>query len=131
MIIVDTNVIAYLYLDGPHTTLAEAHLQRDADWNVPNLWRSEFRNVLVGHMRRGDIGVDEALAIQTDAERLLEGSEHGVDTGLVLELAHRSGCTAYDCEFVALAMQLETRVLTMDRKLMAAFRRYTLPLAAA
>lgn len=55
------------------------------------------------------------------AERLLRGRLHEVDTAPVLELAHTSGCTSYDCEFVALARKLGTRLVTADRRLAAAF----------
>jgi len=39
----------------------------------------------------------------------------------VLGLAAQSGCTAYDCEFVALAADLGTRLVTADRRVLAAF----------
>ena len=37
MIVVDTNVLAYLYLPGEHTATAEALLAHDADWAAPLL----------------------------------------------------------------------------------------------
>ena len=48
MIVVDTNVLAYLYLPGEHSAIAEALLERDHEWAAPVLWRSEFRNILAG-----------------------------------------------------------------------------------
>ena len=45
MIVVDSNVLAYLYLPGEHTAEAEALLVREPDWAAPVLWRSEFRNI--------------------------------------------------------------------------------------
>ena len=38
-----------------------------------------------------------------------------------LELAKRSRCTAYDCEFVALAKRLGTGLVTSDRQVLSAF----------
>jgi predicted nucleic acid-binding protein len=32
MIVVDSNIVAYLYLPGDHTAKAESLLQRDSDW---------------------------------------------------------------------------------------------------
>ena len=52
MIVVDTNILAYLYLPGDFTERAEALLAKDADWVAPTLWRSEFRNILVVHATR-------------------------------------------------------------------------------
>lgn len=121
MIVVDTNVLAYLYLPTAHTRHAELLLQRDADWAAPLLWRSEFRNVLAGYMRRGSLAFDHACRVQAEAESLLAGNEHEVDSRRVLELARDSDCSAYDCEFVALAMRLGVRMATMDTKILKAF----------
>ena len=46
MIVVDTNIVAYLYLPGEHTAAVERLLERDPEWAAPILWRSEFRNIL-------------------------------------------------------------------------------------
>jgi predicted nucleic acid-binding protein len=106
VIVVDTNVIAYLYLPTEHTPRAEALLQQDADWAVPVLWRSELRNILAGYLQRKTLSFDEACAVQSEAEGLLAGNEHEVDSRRVLELVRDSDCSAYDCEFVVLALQL-------------------------
>jgi predicted nucleic acid-binding protein len=130
VIVVDTNVVAYLYLPGEHTAKAEALLQHDADWAAPLLWRSEFRNILAGCMRRKALSLEAASDLQQEAESLLAGAEHEVDSHLVLELVRDSDCSAYDCEFVALAMTLGLKLVTMDAKLLKAFPRYTVALAA-
>jgi predicted nucleic acid-binding protein len=103
MIVVDTNILAYLYLPGEFTEAAEALLESDPDWAAPVLWRSEFRNILAGNVRRGSLSFDQALAIQEEAESLLAGSEYEVDSRSVMLLVRDSDCSAYDCEFVALA----------------------------
>lgn len=121
MIVVDSNVIAYLYLPGEFTAAAEALLERDAEWAVPVLWRSEFRNILAGYLRRGALTFDQALALQHEAESLLTGLEFEVDSRSVLELVRESDCSAYDCEFVVLAEKLKTKLVTMDKKLLKAF----------
>ena len=48
MILVDSNVLAYLYLPGDRPAETEALLDQDPDWAAPVLWRSEFRNILAG-----------------------------------------------------------------------------------
>ena len=121
MIVVDSNVVAYLYLPGEHTADAEALLERDPDWASPVLWRSEFRNILAGYLRRRMLTFDQVCEIQREAENLLAGSEFEIESEAVLKLVRDGDCTAYDCEFIALAIKLDTKLVTMDRKVVKAF----------
>ena len=121
MIVVDTNVIAYLLIPGPWTEAAEELLQAEPVWAAPPLWRSEFRNILAGYLRRGTLSFEQTLALQSTAESLLAGHETSVDSRAVLELVRGSNCTAYDCEFIALARQSGSVLYTLDAKLLAAF----------
>ena len=121
MIVADTNLIVYLYVHGEHTARAEEVLRRDPAWAAPLLWRSEFRNSLVGLVRRRAIELDTAARIASDAERLLAGSEYSVVSASVLQLSLRSGCSAHDCEFVALALDLDVKLITTDRQVLRAF----------
>jgi predicted nucleic acid-binding protein len=130
VIVVDSNVVAYLYLPGDHTEKAEALLERDPGWAAPLLWRSEFRNILAGYMRRKTLTLEAARGLQLEAEQLLVGAEHEVDSRLVLELVRDSDCSAYDCEFVALAMTLGVKLVTMDAKLLKAFPGHAVALSA-
>ena len=130
MIVVDSNVLAYLYLPGEHTAAAEALLEQDPDWAAPVLWRSEFRNILAGYLRRKALTFNQANTLQREAESLLEGAEFEVDSSSVLELVRDSECSAYDCEFVALAIQLDTWLVTMDKKLLRSFPKRAVALPA-
>lgn len=121
MIVVDSNVVAYLYLPGEFTANAEALLEREPDWAVPLLWRSELRNILAQYMRKKLVDFNQAFRIQREAEALLTDHEFDVDSFDVLTLARDSGCSAYDCEFVALARRLGVRLVTMDARLRNAF----------
>ncbi len=121
MIVVDLNVLAYLYLPGDHTAGAEALLERDPEWAAPVLWRSEFRNILAGYIRRKTLTFEQACSLQNEAESLLAGFEFEVDSRAVLELVRDSDCSAYDCEFIALAIKLDTKLVTADKKLLRAF----------
>jgi predicted nucleic acid-binding protein len=131
MIVVDSNVLAYLYLPGEYTAAAEALLEQDSDWAAPILWRSEFRNILAGYMRRKAITFEQAYSLQREAESLLEGAEFELESLAVLELVRDSDCSAYDCEFIALAMKLDTKLITMDKKLLRAFPKRAIALAAS
>lgn len=131
MIVVDTNVLAYLLLPYEFSPRADALYRSDPDWAAPIFWRSEFRNLLAGYLRRKTLTFDEVMKVQAEAEALLAGNEHEVDSRRVLELVRDSDCTAYDCEFVALAMRLGVKVVTMDKKLLKAFPKHTTSLSAA
>jgi predicted nucleic acid-binding protein len=128
VIAVDANVILGLHLPGEGTSAAKSLLQTDPDWIAPVLWRSEFRNALAKYVRRGDLTLDEALRIQAEAEGLLRGGEYDVESDTVLRLAESSGCSAYDCEYVALAQRLGCRLVTRDEKLLSAFPEVAVPL---
>lgn len=101
--------------------MAEYVVDRDPEWAAPLLARSEFRNVLATWMRRGALSLEAALLALSKAETRMRGRLLEVPSRDVLELAERSGCTAYDCEFVALAKQLGTRLVTSDRRVLTAF----------
>jgi len=130
VIVVDSNVLLYLYLPGEYTANAEALLKQDPEWAAPVLWRSEFRNVLAGYLRRKALSFEQACALQEEAEDLMGGSEFELDSQAVLALVRDSDCSAYDCEFVALATQLNTKLVTMDKKLLRAFPKRAMALAA-
>jgi predicted nucleic acid-binding protein len=131
VIVVDTNIVAYLYLESEFTARAEALFRKDPDWAAPILWRSEFRNILAGMIRRKALGFSEAMDILGEAESLVAGCEHEVGSRHVLELVRDSDCSAYDCEFVALARQLDVKLVTLDAKLLSAFPKWAEPLAGA
>lgn len=130
MIVVDSNVLAYLYLPGDYTAAADRLFTQDPDWAAPVLWRSEFRNILAGYVRRKALSFEQACSLQAEAESLLAGSEFEVDSRDVLELVRDSDCSAYDCEFVALAIRLDTTLATEDKKLLRGFPRHAVALSA-
>lgn len=102
----------------------------DSDWIAPPLWRSEFRNILAGYLRRQTLSFDQAILIQQEAESLLSAGAFETDSRSILELVRDSDCSAYDCEFIALAIQIDTNLVTMDKKLLRAFPKRTLALRA-
>jgi predicted nucleic acid-binding protein len=123
VIVVDTNVVAGLWLPTSTSSASERLLVRDPEWAAPLLWRSEFRSVLAGYLRRGALDVLDAARIAEDAERHLGGREYQVATHEVLQRVAASRCSAYDCEFVALAEELGVLLVTRDRQVLAAFPR--------
>jgi predicted nucleic acid-binding protein len=121
VIVADTNIISYFYLTAEYSSLAEQLYAYDPDWAVPLLWRSEFRNVLSLYVRKKIFLLPDAVEIFEAAELLLRNREYEINGVQVLRLAQKSGCSAYDCEFVSLAQDLHVPLVTMDKGLLAAF----------
>lgn len=121
MIAVDTNLICYLLLRSDHTELAEHVYLRDSAWAAPILWRSEFRNVLAGYLRRDLLTLATARGLSLKALRLMSGREHLPQSDDVLRFVSSSNCSAYDCEFVAVARELGALLVTADRRILADF----------
>lgn len=121
MIVVDTNLIAYLFVNGEHSGLAEKVLLKDSRWAAPLLWRSELRSVLVKCVRAGYVELNDAFRIMTEAESLMSEGEYAVTSGDVLSLAASTACSAYDAEFVVLARDLGVPLITTDKLLLESF----------
>ena len=103
MIIVDTNIIAYLHVNGKFTTLALQLLEKDSTWVAPPLWQSEFRNLLLNYIRHNIIGLEDGIGLMEDALLTMQYRELVPSNALILTLAANSSLSAYDGEFVALA----------------------------
>ena len=88
---------------------------------APPLWRSEFRNVLTGYLRRDLLPFPKALVLMQEAEAILSAHEEKVSTEHVLQLVSSSHCSAYDCEFVSVAQHLGVPLITEDRAILTAF----------
>lgn len=121
MIVVDVNVVAHLLIPGQFTVRAERLLESDPAWAAPRLWRSELRNILATYVRSRQIALHDALDLFQHAADLIGAQEYEVDTSTILRLCESSGCSAYDCEYVALADFLGLALVTADRKLARAF----------
>ena len=129
MIVVDTNVVGYLYLASPHSPLAEQALLKDAIWASPLLWRSEFRSVLALYLRKQWLSLEASQQIMTEALGQMQDQEYEVDSDQVLRLVASSSCSAYDCEFVALAQALGLTLVTMDKQILKDFPKLATSLA--
>lgn len=127
MIVADTNLIVYLFITGDQTELAQKVLDKDPYWIVPPLWRSEFRNVLASYIRRG-ITLVQAEQVMQNAMQTLEKRQVVPSEDEIFDLIANSSCTAYDCEFVALARQLNIHLVTADKQLLREFSDCTISL---
>ena len=121
MIVVDNSVLVCFWLPGAFAGLAEAAKKCDAAWAAPILWRAEFRNVLAGYLRKKLLTEAEANAAYLNVQKDLGANEFTVPTERILKLVLASDCTAYDCEYVALAQDLNVLLVTTDKQVLRAF----------
>ena len=126
MIVVDSNVIAYCWVNGPLTELAQRVRIKDPEWHAPILWRSEMRSILTGYLRDGSLSGAQIAHIMTAAEEALAGREHLVPSEKIFGLARETRLSAYDCEFVALATVLSVPLVTADKTVLRAFPKQAL-----
>jgi len=119
MVVVDTNVVVYLLIEGDRTKLAQALYARDADWQSDAFLLIEFSNVLATYVRSGGM-------TGTQAETLLAVAGSRVRTAVdvahsrALQIAGRFAVSAYDARFLAAAQSLGGKLVTEDAKLRAA-----------
>ena len=125
MIVADSNLIAYLLVPGSMTPKAEAVALRDPDWIAPPIWRSELRSMLALQVWKTLLALPQAIAIMEKATSLIADSPEP-QSRRVLELAASSRCSAYDCEFLTVAENENTVVVTADAKMLRAFPKKTI-----
>jgi predicted nucleic acid-binding protein len=121
MIVVDSNVVAYYWINGPRTEIARRVQARDSEWHVPILWRSEMRSILTGYLRDGSLSARQVIRLMSAAEESFVGREHIVPSDEVFRIAGETRLSAYDSEFVALAATLGVPLVTADKAVLKAF----------
>lgn len=129
--VLDTNVVAYCFFLGRFSADAIKLLALDSDVAVPPLWQSEFRNVLTLYLRKKLVSFEEAVEMHLLAEERLSIVQSDATTQHVLKLVNNSSCSAYDCEFIALAHQRDTQLVTQDKKILREFPDTAITIAAA
>ncbi len=124
MVLVDTNVLVYLLIEGDRTRQAQALFSRDPEWKSEGFLLVELSNVLATYARTGALSADRARLVLAEGERILRGAVN-VPHARALEAALRFGVSAYDARFLVAAELLGTRLATEDAKLRAAAPRLT------
>ena len=121
MIVVDTSIIASLWVPNDMEELAYEVLRKDPDWVAPLLWRSELRNVLALYLRKNILELSTVLQSMQEAEQLMKSHAYEVNSTQVLQLVQHSSCSSYDCEFVALADDLGVQLVSFDKQICREF----------
>ena len=130
MLAIDTNVLAYLLLEGDRTPQAQALYAHDPDWRSEAFVLVEFCNIVATYARRGALGVEAAAQLLASAERVIGGLVN-LPHARALALAAEFGVSAYDARFLGTAQALGTKLVTEDAKLRASAPQLTRSIAQA
>jgi predicted nucleic acid-binding protein len=130
MIVIDTNVLAYLLIEGDRTKQAQALFERDSDWRSDAFILVEFSNVLATYRRLGGLRSAQVEALMGEAQTRVRGLLQ-VPHLQALRVAEEFNVAAYDARFLAAGRSLGTRLITEDNKLRAAAPGATISLAQA
>jgi|SRR6266513_553638 len=120
MVLVDTNVVAYLLIEGKQTAAAQQLRRRDSDWRSEAFLLVEFTNVLASSIATKRMTLSLAEELLARASALFDGKLGRISHASVLTTAARYRVSAYDARFLALADQLASRLVTEDAKLRTA-----------
>jgi predicted nucleic acid-binding protein len=121
VIVVDTNIIAYLFVrNDEFTPVAKEVYRKDRSWIAPSLWRYEFFNLLNLYRKRSLLDEENMKAIYFKALETVETVDL-IDLTILYTVAIGSDLTGYDCQFVALASEKGLPLITEDRKIRSEF----------
>jgi len=121
MIVVDSNIVAARNLTSSLTSQAKEVEEKDPVWIVPVLWRYEFQNILATAIKARQIKSEQALDIWEKVSKILIENECEPPASRVIDLVAKYGITAYDGQFIAVALEMGIPCLTEDRELQEKF----------
>lgn len=130
MVVVDTNVLAYLLIEGDRTADSQALYARDPDWRSEGFLLVEFSNILATCLRAGSLDRGMAGTLLASAEQILSGPVN-LPHARALGIAAEFGVSAYDARFLGAARALDKKLVTEDAKLRRAAPALTQSLSQA
>ncbi|HWH80840.1 MAG TPA: type II toxin-antitoxin system VapC family toxin [Burkholderiaceae bacterium] len=131
MKVVDTNILVYLLLEGPHSEAARALHAADSDWQSESFLMVELVNVLATAMRTAKRPLDATLETLAEARHLMSAGLRSVEDRDVLNAAAHFGISGYDARFLVVAQGLGEPLVTEDARLRRAAPEVTCSLAEA
>jgi len=119
--VVDASVVVKWFVPEIHSEAARRLLELPHEYASPDLLFAEVANTIWKKIRRKELTADDGRRLVVGMERIaveaISCRELAVDAHA---LANATGQTVYDATYVALAVRLDTRLLTADDRLEAA-----------
>ena len=122
-VVLDASVVVKWFVEEDHTPEARHLLDASTPYVAPDLIFAEVANTIWKKVRRGDISNETARAIVADL--LLIDIDTVPCRDLTREahaLSAETGRSVYDAMYLALAVRLNTRLITADQRLANAIR---------
>ena len=129
MIVVDTNVVAYFFIEGEKTQAARNLWATESSWVVPILLKYEFLNVVATYCHHGGMTLIEAERLLRSVDETLELEFSETDSLECLQLAVENNISAYDAHFISLAKTMGVPLVTADKKLVSIFPQIAMSLS--
>jgi predicted nucleic acid-binding protein len=116
--VVDASVVIKWFIPEIHSDAARHLLKQDHEFLAPDLLFAEIANTIWKKVQRRELSQVQGLQLMKDFAGV---AVHTVPCrALALDaysLAIAAGCTAYDAMYLALAIRLNTQVITADERL--------------
>lgn len=125
--VLDASVALKWFLPEEQSEHALRLRAASADLHVPAFFLLEFGHVVCKKQRRRELSMDDAVYIVRIIRSVaLRRHEDAALLPRALELALRLNSGLYDCMYLALAIELDCRLVTADRRLTRLVRGTTL-----
>jgi predicted nucleic acid-binding protein len=117
MIVVDSSVISFLFLEGELTESVKELHRIDSEWITPPILNHEMLNILAV-VGTADQAVAPMEEIWRDIRALLGSRQQVPDPLRSLHLAIELKISGYEAQYVALAQQLNMPLVTEEQRLL-------------
>ncbi len=118
--VVDASVVVKWFVPEIHSDAARRLLTLPHQYFAPDLLFAEAANTIWKKTRRGELSIEDGSRLVADIGRVAVES---ISCRALAEdahaLANATGQTVYDALYVALAVRLDTRLITADARLAA------------
>lgn len=119
--VVDASIVIKWFVPEVHSDAARRLLAYPHDYIAPDLLFAETTNTIWKKVRRGELSPRDGERLVADLERTaVETVPCRALAADAYALASASGQTVYDAIYLALAVRLDTRMITADERLAAA-----------
>ena len=128
--VLDASVVIKWFVPELHTDTARRLLRLSHEYFAPDLLFAETANTVWKKIKRGELSADRGQQLVED---ICGAAVEAVPCRELAEDAHAlatiTGRTVYGAMYLALAIRLDTKVITADERLVAAIAAF--PMAAA